>query len=65
MGNRKATGMPSVQVEGRKITLADFPIVAYSLNCGHVGRERAIRAGDTLFCDTCQDTKRVATIISR
>jgi hypothetical protein len=65
MANRKDNGIPSVRVEGRKVTLADFPIVAYSLNCGHVGRERAIRAGDTLFCDTCQDTKRVATIISQ
>jgi hypothetical protein len=65
MANRKGNAIPSVRVDGKRFTLADFPLVAYSLACGHVGRERAIRAGDTLFCDTCQDTKRVATIISQ
>lgn len=55
---------PSLMVNGRRVTLADLPLVAYSLSCGHVGRDRAIRAGDILFCDTCRDTKRVSAVIA-
>jgi hypothetical protein len=61
----KKTGVASVEVNGRRITLADLPLVAYSLECGHVGRDRAIQAGDRLFCETCGDTRRVARLISQ
>ena len=65
MSKRKGNRTPSVKVDGRRVTLADFPIIAFSLTCGHVGRERAIRVGDHVFCDTCADTKRVANIVSQ
>jgi hypothetical protein len=64
MSKRNDPRGPSVRVGGRKVYLSDLPLIAYSLECGHVGRDRAIQAGDRVFCDGCRDTKRVAQIIS-
>jgi hypothetical protein len=56
---------PSVRNNvGKRVRLSDLPLVAYSLYCGHVGREHGVARNDLMFCPTCKDTKRVARIIS-
>lgn len=50
--------------DGRKVRLSDLPLTAYTLACGHVGRDYGIIKGDLLFCGTCQTPKRVARIIA-
>lgn len=50
---------------GKKISLADQPLVAYSLACGHLGRDYAIKKGDFLFCTPCAQEVRVAKILAQ
>ena len=49
---------------GRRVSLADMPLVAYRLNCGHLGRDYAVQKRDLIFCADCGANKRVTAIIS-
>lgn len=51
-------------VSGRKITLADQPLVAYKLYCGHLGRQYAVKRRDILFCEECGRDKRVKEVLA-
>jgi hypothetical protein len=51
--------------EGKRVKLTDLPLVAYSLFCGHTGRDYAINKGDLLFCTPCAGNKRVAKILAK
>lgn len=57
--------MQSTKVAGRKMTLADLPLVAYALNCGHVGRDYGIQKKDNLFCAKCGSNSRVTKILAQ
>lgn len=50
--------------DGRPVRLEDLPLVAYALDCGHVGRDYAVNRRDLLFCRECGRQRRVARIIS-
>ena len=45
-------------------SLADLPLVAFELTCGHVGREYGVRKSDLLFCEKCKVSKTVKRIIA-
>lgn len=49
----------------RKMAVADLPLVAYSLNCGHVGRDYGIQKKDNLFCAKCGSDSRVSKILAQ
>jgi hypothetical protein len=55
---------PSIVADGRRVRLADLPLVAYTLACSHLGRDYAIAKGDQVFCTDCGTHRRVATIIA-
>jgi hypothetical protein len=50
--------------DGRVVRLEDLPLVAYALNCGHLGRDYAVGRGDLLFCRDCGRQRRVSRIIA-
>lgn len=50
--------------DGRRIRLEDLPLIAYRLNCGHVGKGYGIARRDVIFCDSCGADKSVKDIIS-
>jgi hypothetical protein len=50
--------------DGKPVSLDSLPLVAYGLNCGHLGRDYAVQKGDVLFCEECGTTKRVSRIIA-
>ena len=50
--------------QGRPVNLADFPLVAYALNCSHLGREYAVAKGDIVFCGDCGADRKIARIIA-
>jgi hypothetical protein len=64
MSNKKNRAPRITGPDGRKVSLHDLPLVAYTLTCGHIGRDYAIAKGDQVFCTACADTKRVARVIS-
>lgn len=47
---------------GRRYSLKDLPLVAFTRQCGHMGREYGILMGDLVFCDTCREAKRVVRV---
>jgi len=51
--------------DGRKVNGASLPLVAYALNCGHLGRNYAVKRRDFLFCEECGTTKQVAKILAQ
>lgn len=51
--------------DGRTVNLASLPLVAYALNCGHLGRDYAIKRWDIVFCPDCGHDAKVATIIAK
>jgi hypothetical protein len=64
-GNGDARGPKSITgPDGRPVRLEDLPLVAYALDCGHVGRDYAVNKRDLLFCRECRRQRRVARIIS-
>jgi hypothetical protein len=59
-----ARKISALTAEGRRVSLADLPVVAYRLSCGHVGKDYAIQKQDLLFCADCGATSRVSAILS-
>jgi len=51
--------------KGRKPRVSDLPLVAYSLSCGHLGRQYGIQKKDRVFCKDCGSDKYVARIIAQ
>lgn len=49
---------------GKTVTLASLPLVAYALNCNHVGRDYAIQVRDIVFCPECGTSRKVAKILA-
>lgn len=66
--NTKAAANPTrtkiTGPDGKVISLASLPLVAYSLTCEHLGRDYAVQKRDLIFCDKCGTTKRVKSIIA-
>lgn len=54
----------AINLDGRKVSLASLPLVAFKLSCGHVGKDYAINKSDVIFCETCATNMRVNKIIS-
>ena len=54
----------AVGADGRRISLADLPLVVFRLSCGHMGREYAVQKRDLIFCSDCGTSKRVTKILS-
>jgi len=54
----------AVGPEGRKVSLADLPLVAFRLSCGHLGRDYAVQKRDLIFCGDCGTSKRVTKILA-
>ena len=51
--------------DGKRVPLSSLPLVAYALNCGHLGRDYAVKRRDLVFCDDCQDSRRVSRILAQ
>lgn len=49
---------------GQQVNLASLPLVAYALNCSHLGREYAVEKGDIMFCADCGTGRKVALILA-
>ncbi len=57
-----------VSSDGRKATraqLASIPLVAYQLNCGHLGRNYAVQKREVMFCAECGSNKQVKKILAQ
>ena len=52
-------------VDGKPVSLPDFPLVAFTLSCGHSDRQLAIQKGDNIFCTICQEFCRVSKILAQ
>ena len=50
--------------DGRPVRLEDLPLVAFALDCGHLGRDYAISRRDLIFCKDCGRQRRVGRIIA-
>ena len=60
-----ARGARVVGPDGRAVSLESQPLVAFSLSCGHLGREYAVARRDLIFCDACGVTRRVSKILAQ
>lgn len=64
--NVKRTPAPSVRdASGRRVRLNDLPTTAFTLACGHIGREHGVRFHDLIWCTECGDTRRVVKILAK
>lgn len=62
---RRKSTVPTVRnAEGKRVSLKDLPLTAYTLKCGHFGRDYAILLGDLVFCEACKDQVRVVKAVS-
>ena len=52
-------------VDGKPVSLPDFPLVAFTLSCGHSDRQLAIQKSDNIFCTICQELCRVSKILAQ
>ncbi len=52
-----------LKIGGRWVTVADIPLTAAILECGHAVRGIALQEGDIIFCETDHDTSSVASIV--
>lgn len=50
-----------IKVRGRYIVVKNIPLSAYFLDCNHSGQGIAIAEGQVIFCETCKETRRVAS----
>lgn len=67
MGKQQRTTTPVPRLrtpDGTTVRLDSLPLVAYSLNCSHLGRDYGILKGDLVFCNDCGTTKKVANILA-
>lgn len=62
--NGTARSLTVTGPDGKKVSLASLPLVAFQLNCGHVGKDFAIQTRDIVFCDDCGQDRRVKKIIA-
>lgn len=62
---KRASKVTTLSRTGRSVSLADLPLVAYSLSCGHLGRDYAIQKRDLVFCADCQGTRRVSKVLAQ
>lgn len=58
-------GARVVGPDGRAVSLESQPLVAFSLTCGHLGREYAVERRDLIFCDACGATRRVTKVLAQ
>lgn len=54
-----------ITVRGRHIRVADIPLVAVVLTCGHPVRGIALSVKDVVFCDHCQKTAFVKEVVAK
>lgn len=47
--------------DGREVSLADLPLVTYTMACGHTGTTFGVTVGDLLFCETCLTHTKVVS----
>lgn len=50
-----------IKVRGRYIVAKNIPLSAYFLDCNHSGQGIAIAEGQVIFCESCKETRRVAS----
>jgi hypothetical protein len=53
-----------VRARGRRLTLADLPMVVFAMSCGHTAKDRVIQVRDWTFCNTCQGRVQVSAILA-
>jgi hypothetical protein len=68
-GDNRRTGFDGTErqitgPDGRVVRLEDLPLVAYVLDCAHLGRDYAVSRRDLLFCRECGRQRRVSRIIA-
>lgn len=57
-----------VASDGRKATRAQLdsvPLVAYELNCGHLGRNYGVAKKEVFFCEPCGRDRWVKRILAQ
>ena len=54
----------AVAPDGKRVNLASLPLVAYSMRCGHVGRDYAVQKRDIVFCQDCGSNQVISRIIA-
>ncbi|MFM7087930.1 MAG: hypothetical protein ACKOW9_00120 [Candidatus Paceibacterota bacterium] len=63
--NKRDNKKPQNPLMAEKLrSLADLPLVAFELNCGHPGREYGVQKSDLIFCERCKSSKTVKRIIA-
>lgn len=65
-GSKSTTSRVSASgPDGARVSLSSMPLVAFALNCGHLGRDYAIERRDVVFCEECQVNRRVSKILAQ
>jgi hypothetical protein len=62
--SRSVTAKTVIGPDGQRLRLEDLPLVAYALDCGHLGRDYAVKQRDLVFCRDCSRQRRVVRIIA-
>lgn len=48
-------------INGRTIHARDIPLSIFTLDCSHKDKGIAVSTGDTIFCEPCQDYRKVTS----
>jgi hypothetical protein len=51
-----------LKIAGRWVEVADIPLNAVFLSCGHPMRGIALAEGNVVFCESCKDNVFVASV---
>lgn len=49
----------------KPVKIYDMDLVAYLLNCSHLGREFGVKKGDVIFCKDCNQISRVSKVLAK
>lgn len=58
-------GKKTKEPVAKPVKIYDMDLVAYLLNCSHLGREFGVNKGDVIFCNECNQLSRVSKVLAK
>jgi hypothetical protein len=63
--NSNARSKKTKETVAKPVKIYDMDLVAYLLNCSHLGREFGVKKGDVIFCKECNQISRVSKVLAK